>query len=169
MGIDDSDCDCEMPLDIDDDSLESYCASMSTLDDSASRTVTQAYLQPSRITGFLAFSRLCRIAGRIVRAMSALEMKQPRSATELRHTVDALEIELTEWLRDVPDAIKFSANNDEDISSPRAPHLTMCVISYILHAGCVINLHRYGISLALIFLYYKKFQHTLTRSKAFDS
>lgn len=53
--------------------------------------------------------------------------------------VDSLDTELSEWLSTVPDSIKFSANNMDSDS----PHLTMCVILYIVHAACVINLHRY--------------------------
>ncbi|RDW63254.1 hypothetical protein BP6252_10799 [Coleophoma cylindrospora] len=128
MGIDDNDCDCEMPLDIDDDSLESYCASISTSDIASLRTATQPFFPPSRITGFIAFAHLCKIAGRIVRAMSALEMKGPRSATELRRTVETLESELTNWLQNVPDAIKFSVNSADEISGPGAPHLTIPLI-----------------------------------------
>jgi hypothetical protein len=149
VGIDDNDCDCEMPLDIDDDSLESYCASISTANTS-SRSQNQPPLSPSRLTGFLAFSRLCVIAGKIVRAMSSLEMKRQRPAKKLRKTVKTLEKTLADWLRDVPDVVKFSANITDETAGAGAPHLTMCVISYILHAACVINLHRYVVQFNLL-------------------
>jgi hypothetical protein len=51
---------------------------------------------------------------------------------------ESLDAELFEWLNTVSDSIKFSANSmDYD-----SPHLTMCVILYIVHAACVINLYR---------------------------
>lgn len=150
MGIEDSDCDCEMPLDIDDNSLESYCASRSTSTTSPSQPLHQPSLPLSRLTGFLAFSRLCKIAGKVVRTMSALQMKRPQRAKDLRKMVKALDQELADWLRDVPDAIKFSAKSSDQIAGAEASHLTMCVISYILHAGCVINLHLYVCLLLLL-------------------
>ncbi len=135
MGVEDLDCDCEMPLDMDDDELEAYC--------NRSHHVSGPPLGPSRLTGFIVFSHLCRIAGKIARSMSLLQLRRMREnghlkRAELRALVKSLDAELAEWLNQVPDSIKFSANNMDSNS----PHLTMCVISYIVHSGCVINLHR---------------------------
>lgn len=139
MGVEDSDCDCEMPLDMDDDELEAYCREI-------------PHLRPpqpvgtSRLSGFIAFSRLCSILGKIVRCMNPLKMHRGRkrhAAERLNKQIklaEILDVELAKWSKAVPDSIKFSANNmDLDSGSP---HLTMCVILYIVHAGCVINLHR---------------------------
>ena len=143
MAVDDPDCDCEMPLDMDDSELEVYSRQSPHL-----RTNPTT---PSRLTGFIGLSRLCRIAGKIVRAVNPLQMQHrtrrgnsPRLSIEQRKRVEALDAELEEWLQTVPDLVQFSAANnnmDYDCGSP-PPHLTMCVISYIVHAGCVINLHR---------------------------
>jgi hypothetical protein len=137
MGVDDSDCNCEMPLDMDDAQLEAYCNESPNLRSKPSC--------PSRLAGFISFSKLCYISGRIVRVMNPLQMRQmrkkvgPKRLKEKQKLVESLDAELSEWLRTVPDSIKFSANS-MDMDSP---HLTMCVILYIVHAGCVINLHRF--------------------------
>ena len=139
MGVEDDDCDCEMPLDIDDIGLEAY--GKEPLHNSPSPS------QTSRMSGFIAFSRLCRIAGKITRSINPLRisrMSQNRhsdTATQLNKSINDLDSELSEWLKAVPDAIKFSVNS----SDSESPHLTMCIICYILHAGCTINLHRSAI------------------------
>ena len=137
MGVEDDDCDCEMPLDMDDIGLEAYCKE-------SPHNSTHIFSQASRMSGFLAFSRLCRIAGKISRTVNPLRIsrmcqnRQERNSTQLQKSIKELDSELSEWLESVPDAIKFSVNNNDSES----PHLTMCIISYILHAGCTINLHR---------------------------
>lgn len=135
MGAEDLDCDCEMPLDMDDDDLEAY--------GKGTRVILDTPIGPSRLTGFLVFSNLCRIAGKIARSMSLLQLRRMREngrlkRTELRSLVKSLDAELAEWLNQVPDPIRLSAFNSHSSS----PHQTMCVISYIVHSGCVINLHR---------------------------
>jgi hypothetical protein len=133
LGIEDTDCNCEIPLDLDDHQLETYCRIPSS-----QRTKPSI---PSRLSGFIAFSRLCQIAGKVIRAMNPLHMRttSPKRLHERQILVSSLDAELAEWLRTVPDGIRFSAN---DLNADSA-HLTMCVILYIVHAGCVINLHRY--------------------------
>lgn len=134
MGVDDGDCDCEMPLDLEDEDLEAYCKNPNP--------ATATTEQTSRLTGFLVFSKLSQISGRISRSMTTLMLEQKtktfRKAKKLRKLVRELEGELSEWLTRMPDVIKFSVNDVDHAS----PHLTMCVISYNLHAGCIINLHR---------------------------
>jgi len=132
MGVEDSDCNCEIPLDMDDLQLEAYCKELPTL-----RTKPST---PSRLAGFIAFSRLCQISGKILRAMNPLSLRttNPKRLRERQKLVTTLDTELSDWLGSVPNCIKFSANSLGADSS----HLTMCVILYIIHAGCIINLHR---------------------------
>ena len=135
MGVEDDDCDCEMPLDMDDVGLEAYGK------ETPSETPS---LGASRMTGFIAFCRLCRIAGKISRTINPLRISRmcqnrgQNTATQLMKSIRELDFELSEWLENIPDAIKFSANS----SDSESPHLTMCIITYILHAGCTVNLHR---------------------------
>ena len=119
---------------MEDGDLEVYCKQ--------GQPLTLNALGPSRLTGFIVFSKLCQISGQISRAMSFLTLRhnkanQPKQRL-LREAIRELDTELTDWLQNVPDVIKFSANYSDTAST----HLTMCVISYILHAGCVVNLHR---------------------------
>ena len=146
MGVEDGDCDCEMPRDLEDNDLETYCK--------APHLATMQSPSPektSRLTGFIVFSKLCQISGRITRSMTTLMLQQKnknyKKAKKLRKLVKELEIQLAEWLERVPDFIKFSVNDVDHAS----PHLTMCVIVYSIHAGCIINLHRY-VSEALLSL-----------------
>jgi len=132
MGVEDSDCNCEMPMDLDDNELEIYCKEQPNL-----RTMP---LAPSPLAGFIAFSKLCNLSGKITRAVNPLQLQKGRKG-RLRGNeklFESLDVELSEWLNTVPDSIRYSANSmDYD-----SPHLTMCVILYIVHAACVINLHR---------------------------
>jgi Fungal specific transcription factor domain len=136
MGVEDSDCNCEIPLDLDDDELEAYCK-----EDSNHRLKPST---PSKLAGFIAFSKLCQIAGKVIHAVNPLRWQKGRRrsmtsrSSEKEKLLESLDAELFEWLNTVPDSIRFSANSmDYD-----SPHLTMCVILYIVHAACVINLHR---------------------------
>ena len=136
MGVEDADCNCEIPLDLNDDELEAYCRSQPER-----RTRP---LKPSLLAGFIALSKLCRNSGKAIRAVNSLQLqKGRRRSTTIRSTgkeklFESLDAELSEWLNTMPDSIRFSANSmDWD-----SPHLTTCVILYIVHAACVINLHR---------------------------
>ena len=134
MGADDVDCDCEMPLDIENSEFEDYCQGVAS---SNPRNHIKG------LTGFIGFSSLCQIAGKVIRSMGSIQLNSLRAksglqgATQLRKLVNTLDQELMEWLQQVPESIKSSVNNLD----AKSPHLAMCVISYILHAGCVMNLH----------------------------
>ena len=137
MGVEDSDCNCEMPQDLDDDELEAYCKERPEVRIKPS--------VPSQLAGFIAFSKLCQISGKIIRAVNPLRWQKGRRRSTTNRLsgkeklFEALDTELFEWLNTVPDSIGFSANS----MNYDSPHLTMCVILYIVHAACVINLHRY--------------------------
>jgi len=134
MGVEDADCDCEMPSEIDHSEFEDCCRGV------ASPTPKN---DMEGLTGFIAFSSLCQIAGKVIRSMSPIQLNSLhersgfQGATHLSKLVNDLDQELMEWLQQVPESIRSSVNN----LNAKSPHLAMCVISYILHAGCVINLH----------------------------
>ncbi|RDW74926.1 hypothetical protein BP6252_06068 [Coleophoma cylindrospora] len=136
VAVEDADCDCEIPLDLDDDELAAHCRILPE-----QRPTT---IGPSRMSGFIAFSRLCQISAKIVRAMNPLKSRRKRrkNTTEKANAqklVDSFDLELVGWLQSIPDSIKFSANS---MDAESGPDLTWCVILYIVHAGCLINLHR---------------------------
>lgn len=135
VGVEDSDCDCESPLDMDDYQLAEYCKQ--------SPQTGPPINGPSKFSGFIVFSQLSQISGRISRLMNLPLLRRNKcnavKPSKFRQQIRDLDTELSNWLQNVPDAIKFSANHTKASS----PHLTMCVVSYIFHAACVINLHRY--------------------------
>ena len=142
MGVDDRDCDCELPREIDDDGLQAYSKDPHEVNSSLSPS------KQSLLTGFITFSRLCQISKKIVRSMSPLEMKRiqarfgaEKARLKICKRVQRLDGELAKWLRSLPDSVAFSAVDP----TSESPHLTMCTISYILHAGSVINLYRQAI------------------------
>ncbi|KAL4820694.1 fungal-specific transcription factor domain-containing protein [Aspergillus spinulosporus] len=117
MASDESDCCCELP---------------------------QLPSPSSPMTGFLAFTRLCRIAARVHRFYSSNRIRG-RDATlatgedwsALLPILNGFVRELDEWLQELPNEIRFSANLTQN-----GPNLTMCVIVFILHSGTIMNLYR---------------------------
>ncbi|KAL4868573.1 hypothetical protein BDV12DRAFT_197098 [Aspergillus spectabilis] len=98
-------------------------------------------LSSSPMTGFLAFTRLCRIAARTHRFYSSNRIRSRDTliddwASRLP-TIDLFVRELDDWLRELPNEIRFSANITQS-----GPNLTMCVIVFILHSGTIMNLYR---------------------------
>jgi hypothetical protein len=134
MAASDEDCDCQLPLDMSDDRLESY-----------PREVPQD--GSSGTTGFIALSRLCRIAGKIQQLHSPRHLRDLASNNEGKRRgflakVAALDRSLTSWVESLPDEIRFSANALGN--GPKGSvDLTMCVIIFIVHAGSLLNLYRY--------------------------
>ncbi|KAL0776089.1 hypothetical protein CaCOL14_007376 [Colletotrichum acutatum] len=98
------------------------------------------------MSGFLAFAKLCQLAGKIQEFSSPLKLQKIASAdAEKTHKflarVDAHDQALRKWLESLPGDIQFSANRKNkshgDIS------MVHCVITFFLHAGSLINLYRY--------------------------
>ncbi|KAF9881500.1 hypothetical protein CkaCkLH20_00646 [Colletotrichum karsti] len=142
MAIQDDDCDCELPLDLRDEDLE-------PLDQKRRRrlaTEELTTLKSSPVSGFLAFARLCRLAGKIQRLNSPLQLRKLASAGvdklhKFLSRVDSHDQALRKWLESLPPDIQFSANSME--RGPGGdPALVMCVIIFILHAGSLLNLYR---------------------------
>lgn len=137
MAVDNDTCLRELPFEMDDEQLL------------AAETTENVYSPgTSQLTGFIVFSELCRIAGQVVRSSRTLQRqrraKNPRKVREAYKMIRRLDRELQSWLHRLPDSIKFSANHS---SSDHKVHLTMCVVTFILHAASIINLQTPGLPL----------------------
>ncbi|KAF5505975.1 putative transcriptional regulatory protein [Colletotrichum siamense] len=143
MAVQDDDCDCELPMDMTDEDFEPYYLK--------SRTYHPAKVDipskgPCIMSGFLAFARLSRLAGKIQHLNSPLNLRKLASADSAKtqrflSRVDTYDQALRNWLASLPPHIQFSANKME--KSPGGdPALVMCVIIFILHAGSLLNLYR---------------------------
>ncbi|KAJ7276174.1 fungal-specific transcription factor domain-containing protein [Mycena haematopus] len=109
LGVNDSDCDVEYPVEVDDEHLPEYFAGAS---------VPQR--QPSLMTGAIALTRLYKIGGRVLREVYALENckdhLEPDRKAELQRTVEVLDTELTKWCDDLPAVFKSQSQTDEQVS-----------------------------------------------------
>lgn len=109
LGINDSDCDVEMPADVDDEYLPEYYTGA---------PMTQR--QPSLMSGFLALITLYKIGGRVLREVYALEnckdQLEPERKAELQRTVESLDNELTKWCDELPVVFKSQSETDEQVS-----------------------------------------------------
>lgn len=134
MAVDDDDCTCELPSNLADDQIGKV-----EKHNDENRDSTLSTNLP--MTGFIVFSKLCRIAGQIVRSSRTLQrLRHSKSVSrvkEARKRMRRLDKDLSKWLQQLPDTIKFSANKPD---ADHRIHLTMCVITFILHAGSIINL-----------------------------
>ncbi|KXH37286.1 hypothetical protein CNYM01_01299 [Colletotrichum nymphaeae SA-01] len=135
--VKDEDCYCELPLDVRDEDVMPGIKSGHAVDEEATT---------SPMSGFLAFAKLCQLAGKIQEFSSPLKLRKIASAdAEKTHRflarVDAHDQALRKWLESLPEEIQFSANRKNkshgDIS------MVHCVITFFLHAGSLINLYRY--------------------------
>lgn len=138
--IHDEDCNCEMPLNVSDEDLESFAHQPSSI---GSHYDPQA---SSPAMGFLAFAKLCRIAGKIQQLNSPRRIKDLASADPDKMRKFAAKVAsrdrlLRSYLEDLPDDICFSANVPQ-WDHDRNYHLTMCMIIFIVHAGSLLNLYR---------------------------
>lgn len=109
LGIEDSDCDVEWPVEYDDDELPDYYAGVN---------MSKSY--PSLMAGSVALFRLYQIAGRILRDVYNLELCKDELSAEkkadLQRTVEALDQELTKWCDDLPVTFKSEPINEKQVS-----------------------------------------------------
>ncbi|KAF7355118.1 hypothetical protein MSAN_01427400 [Mycena sanguinolenta] len=107
LGVNDTDCDVELPVEVDDEHLPEYFAGASIP-------------QPSLMTGAVALIRLYKIGGRVLREVYALENckdhLEPERKAELQRTVEGLDAELTKWCDDLPAVFKSQSQTDEQVS-----------------------------------------------------
>jgi len=109
LGINDSDCDVELPVEVDDDHLPEYFSGA---------VMNQG--QPSLMAGSVALFILYEIGGRVLRQVYALENckehLEPERKAELQRTVEALDAELTRWCENLPPVFKSQSQTDEQVS-----------------------------------------------------
>ncbi|KAF7342801.1 hypothetical protein MSAN_01995800 [Mycena sanguinolenta] len=109
LGINDTDCDVEYPVEVDDEHLPEYFAG-----------VSMPQPQPSLMAGAVALIRLYKIGGRVLREVYALDnckdYLDPERKAELQRTVEGLDTELTEWCEDLPAVFKSQSQTDEQVS-----------------------------------------------------
>ncbi|KAG5729998.1 Transcriptional activator protein acu-15 [Termitomyces sp. T112] len=109
LGINDSDCDVEQPVEVDDDYLSEYFGG-----------ATMPQRQPSLMTGVVALNHLYEIGGRVLRQVYALDncrdQLEPEKKAELQRTVESLDNELTKWCEDLPAVFKSQSQTDQQVS-----------------------------------------------------
>ncbi|KAJ3829475.1 putative fungal-specific transcription factor [Lentinula raphanica] len=109
LGINDSDCDVEYPIDVDDDNLPEYFSGSLMPKDSI-----------SLMTGIIALIKLYQIGGRVLRNVYAIDNckdnLEPERKVELQRTVESLDSELTQWCDDLPPVFKSQPTTDEQVS-----------------------------------------------------
>ncbi|KAG1892702.1 fungal-specific transcription factor domain-containing protein [Suillus subluteus] len=109
LGIEDSDCDVEIPVAVDDENLADYFAGVN---------FPQKY--PSLMTGAIALTTLYQIAGRVLRQVYAIDnckdvLDQERRI-ELQRAVEELDDELNKWCDDLPATFRNEAVTDKHVS-----------------------------------------------------
>ncbi|PPQ82937.1 hypothetical protein CVT24_012850 [Panaeolus cyanescens] len=109
LGINDSDCDVELPVEIDDDLLPEYFSGA---------MMNQS--KPSLMTGTIALIKLYEIGGRVLRQVYALDVcrdgLEPERKTDLQKIVESLDNELTKWCDDLPPVFKSQSQTNEQVS-----------------------------------------------------
>ncbi|KAG6880071.1 hypothetical protein C0992_006883 [Termitomyces sp. T32_za158] len=109
LGINDSDCDVEQPVEVDDDHLPEYF-----------NGATMPQPRPSLMAGSVALNHLYEIGGRVLRQVYALDIcrdqLEPEKKAELQHTVETLDNELTKWCEDLPAVFKSQSETDQQVS-----------------------------------------------------
>ncbi|PPQ77711.1 hypothetical protein CVT25_011146 [Psilocybe cyanescens] len=109
LGVNDSDCDAELPVEVDDEHLAEYFTGA---------PMTQR--QPSLMTGTVALIKLYEIGGRVLRQVYALEIckdhLEPERKADLQRTVESLDAELTKWCDELPPVFKSQSETEEQVS-----------------------------------------------------
>ncbi|KAH7100638.1 fungal-specific transcription factor domain-containing protein [Auriculariales sp. MPI-PUGE-AT-0066] len=128
LGIEDIDCDVELPLAIDDDDIHAYFDHESNVKEN----------KFSLMTGFIALINLTKKAGLILRTVYGLnnckEDMTAEEVTAVQVAIDAFDVELTKWCTDLPPAFK---------SNPvGAKQVTMGAVLCSSYYAILITLHR---------------------------
>ncbi|KAF8917781.1 fungal-specific transcription factor domain-containing protein [Mucidula mucida] len=105
LGINDSDCDVEFPIEVDDDLLPQFLSD------------PEMEKPMSLMTGFIALTKLYKIAGRVLREVYALENckdnLEPERKVDLERTVEILHGEVTQWCDNLPPNLKNQSTTNE--------------------------------------------------------
>lgn len=108
LAIEDSDCDVEVPVDIDDDHLPEYFAG----------SLMQS--TPSLMRGFIELTALYKIAGQVLRQVYSLDKcrdnLEPEKRGELQRAVDNLDKMLIKWCDDLPVMFKSQPVTEKQVS-----------------------------------------------------
>ncbi|TRM68359.1 fungal-specific transcription factor domain-containing protein [Schizophyllum amplum] len=108
LGINDSDCDVEQLVPIDDEYLPDYLLHNIT---TSSR--------PFLMTGFILLTKLYHLAGRMLREVYSLDYIKDNMDTErqaqLQRTVETLDAALQRWLEEIPEIFKNRSERDEHV------------------------------------------------------
>ncbi|KDQ10040.1 hypothetical protein BOTBODRAFT_178587 [Botryobasidium botryosum FD-172 SS1] len=153
LGINDDDCDAELPLPIDEADLPAYfeahpqahsnsitpvgSPAMPTHSPSPSPQFQSAQT-PTLMQGFIALTSLYKLAGKILRSVYALDkckdVLEPAKLSELQASVERLDAELNAWCDALPVAYKSDPRTPEQVSLGAV----LCTSYYAL----MITLHR---------------------------
>lgn len=127
LGIEDSDCDVELPVDVDDERLPEYFTGVQ---------LSQKF--PSLMSGTIALVTLYQIAGRVLRQVYAIdyckEILEPEKRVELQVAVETLDLELTRWFEDLPSSFRNPSCSDK--------HMSMTVVLCSNYYSVLTTLHR---------------------------
>ena len=109
LAIEDTDCDVEIPVELDDEQLPQYFAG--------------ALLPQGQITlmrGYIELISLYRIAGRVLREVYALDKcrdnLEMEKRAELQRSVETLDRRLTKWCEDLPTVFKSNPSTEKQVS-----------------------------------------------------
>ncbi|KAF8761802.1 Fungal specific transcription factor domain [Rhizoctonia solani] len=109
VGIDDTDCDVELPVPLDDEALQDFFA-RKAVDRSS----------PSLMYGFIALTTLYKIAGKVLRSVYALDKckghLRVEKLAELQSSVDRLDSQLNAWCEELPDCFKSHPTTPKQVS-----------------------------------------------------
>lgn len=109
LGIEDTDCDVELPIDVDDELLPEYFAG-----------ATISREPPQLMKGFIDLTILYRIGGRVLRQVYAIDkcrdILEPEKRADLQRAVESLDSQLTKWCDDLPEAFKSRPMTDKQVS-----------------------------------------------------
>ncbi|KAF9246983.1 fungal-specific transcription factor domain-containing protein [Melanogaster broomeanus] len=127
LGIEDSDCDVEFPVDVDDEFLPEYF-----------RGVNISQQPPSLMSGTIALVTLYQLAGRVLRQVYAIdnckEVLEPEKRVELQCSVETLDLELARWFEDLSPSFRNTNTRDK--------HNAMAVVLCSHYYSVLTTLHR---------------------------
>lgn len=127
LGVEDSDCDVELPVDVDDELLPEYFTG---------GPLSQK--PPPLMSGTIALVALYQIGGRVLRQVYAIECcketLEPEKMVELQRSVETLDQELTRWFEDLPSSFRNPSTSDK--------HMSMTVVLCSHYYSVLTTLHR---------------------------
>ncbi|PCH41399.1 hypothetical protein WOLCODRAFT_118862 [Wolfiporia cocos MD-104 SS10] len=127
LAVVDTDCDVELPVEVDDEYLPDYFAGA---------PVPQQ--TPSLMKGFIELISLYRIGGHVLRQVYALDkcrdILEPEKRAELQLAVDSLDKAITKWCDDLPPAFKSCPMTEKQV--------TMAAVLCSHYYSILITLHR---------------------------